>query len=226
MPHLEAKNLLPSQASEAMEAGPCAVLLNVAIAACHSNNAIMKRVAILSLAALSLFPASARAMEAPEAVVKTQMAALRAGDWNGFATAMHPAALQEFQSSFMTMLRAAPAGGKRDEMLSGLFGGKSLEDLKALNPTAFFANFMESLSKLNPIIKEGLAGADAEMIGHVDEGADTTHVVMRMTIKMGQMQVTKMEVTSLQRDGDEWKALLKGDMQTMIAGMVKMLTGK
>jgi hypothetical protein len=49
---------------------------------------------------------------------------------------------------------------------------------------------------------------------------------MRMTLPVGEGKVTKMDVTSLQREGDTWKALLKGDMQAVVTNLTRMLQPK
>lgn len=180
---------------------------------------------LFAIAILAALCASGRA-ETPEAVVSRQLEAMRAGDWEKFTASMHPSALQEFQNSLVSMIGAAPEGGPRDEMLKAFFDGKSVADLTGITSSAFFATFMTNFSNLNPALKQGMAGAEGQVLGHVDEGSDKTHVVMRMTVSMGETQVTKMDVTSLQREGDSWKALLKGDMQAVVAGMMRMLKSK
>jgi hypothetical protein len=164
--------------------------------------------------------------ETPEAVVTRQLEAMRTGDWGKFTESMHETTLQEFKNTFVAIISAAPESGPRDEMLKTFFGGKSVAELTATPPSAFFATFMTNFSNFNPALKQGMASAEGQVLGHVDEGPDKTHVVMRMTIAMGDTKVTKMDVTSLQRDGDSWKALLKGDMQAVMTGMARMLKGK
>lgn len=181
---------------------------------------------LVALGACAACSLSAVAQDPPEMIAKKQMDAMRAGDWKTFTACMHPKALAEFQASFLPLIEAAPEGNTRNELLNTLFGGKSGAALKKMTRPVFFENFMQSFSTMNPMIKQGLAGAETEVIGHVDEGAEKTHVVFRMTISMGEMKVTKMDVASLQKDGSEWKAVLKGDMQAMIAGMLKAAGSK
>ncbi|HEV7868440.1 MAG TPA: hypothetical protein VGO90_12215 [Chthoniobacteraceae bacterium] len=175
---------------------------------------------------LGLLGVCSSAADTPEAIVQRQMATMRAGDWKGFTALMHDSALQEFRTSFTSLLEAVPEGEARTGILQGLFGGKAQSEVVALEPAAFFATFMESLSNVNPMMKQGLSGAEGEVLGHVDEGPDKTHVVMRLKLTMGDINVTKMDVTSLKRDGDSWKTLLSGDIQTMVAGMMKAMKGK
>lgn len=175
---------------------------------------------------LAISAVAASAQDTPETVAKKQIDAMRASDWAGFTALMHPSALAEFKSSFVPFIEAAPAGEQQNQVLKQLFGGKSVAELKELAPPAFFQTFMASFATLNPMIKQGLAGAEAEFLGHVDEGPDKTHVVFRMTVTMAEVKIQKMDVASLQKDGSEWKALLKGDMQAMIAGMLRMLKSR
>ncbi|MDQ3621516.1 MAG: hypothetical protein M3463_03380 [Verrucomicrobiota bacterium] len=176
---------------------------------------------LVALSVLAAYSLSAVAQESPETVAKKQMDAMRSGDWKTFTACMHPKALAEFKASFLPLIEAAPKGKTWEEILNTLLGGKSAAVLKKMTPPAFFENFMQSFSTMNPIIKQGLAGAETEVIGHVDEGAEKTHVVFRLTVSMGEMKTTKMDVASLEKDGAEWKAVLKGDMQAMIAGLLK-----
>jgi len=185
----------------------------------------MKSLLRLLAAALITFGASLHA-ETPEDVVARQLAAMRAGDWNKFTACMDIPALKEFQASMLSVLNAAPAEGPRAQMLKAFFADQTIPQLTAATPATFFAAFMHGLTNSNPIIKQGMASADGQILGHIDEAPDKAHVVMRMSVPVGEGKVTKMDVTSLRRDGDTWKALLKGDMQAIVANLSKALQTK
>jgi hypothetical protein len=180
---------------------------------------------LLSLAFLST-ALTTFAADTPEDVVKRQVDAMRAGDWDKFTASMHAPALKEFQTTIVNLLTAAPEGPMRTQMLQAFFSNKPLAEVSAATPEAFFGMFMNGLAQSNPAIKQGMASSEAQILGHVDEAPDKAHVVMRMTMSIADGKVTKMDVTSLQREGDTWKALLKGDMQQVVAGLQKMLQAK
>lgn len=183
----------------------------------------MKR--FLSCAAIFLlFSGISLRAETPEEVAKRQIDAMKAGDWTTFAASMHEPALKEFQDTIVSILTKAPDAAVRQQMLATLLGGQTLEQVTAASPTAFFGSFMRGLAQSNPAVKQGMATAEGQIIGHVEEGPDKVHVVTRMTMAVGDGRMTKMEVTSMQRDGDTWKALLKGDMQAVVSSLTRMLT--
>lgn len=181
---------------------------------------------ILFLPLFLLTALSGLAADTPETVVQRQLDAMKAGDWVKFTGDMHGPALADFQGSLVSVFQTAPEGGPREQMLKAFFGNKTIAELTAATPSAFFGMFMNGLSQTNPIIKQGMAGAEAQILGHIDEGPDKTHVLMRMTLPLGEGKVTKMDVTSLQREGDTWKALLKGDMQAVVTNLTRMLQPK
>jgi hypothetical protein len=181
---------------------------------------------ILFLPLLLLTALSSFAADTPEAVVQRQVDAMRAGDWVKFTGDMHGPALAEFQSGIVSVFQNTIAGAQREQMLKAFFGSKTIAELTAATPSDFFGIFMNGLSQTNPAIKQGMAGAEAQILGHIDEGPDKTHVLMRMTLPVGDGKVIKMDVTSLQREGDTWKALLKGDMQSVVTNLTRMLQPK
>jgi hypothetical protein len=75
------------------------------------------------------------------------------------------------------------------------------------------------MTSLSPEMKEAMSSMRASVVGTVPEGADTVHVMYRMTMGVQGVEVTKMEVLSLQRSGTRWMATLTGDMQGMIRAM-------
>jgi hypothetical protein len=83
---------------------------------------------------------------------------------------------------------------------------------------------MSNLTTFLPQIKEMAAGTQHEIIGHVDEGGNVTHVVFRATLKRGKTELTKMDVLSLKRDGEEWRVLLTDDMESLILNLGQQLT--
>jgi hypothetical protein len=64
---------------------------------------------------------------------------------------------------------------------------------------------------------EALRSARIQMLGHVNEGGDTTHVVYRMALTIDSIPITRMDVMTLARSPQGWRGLLKGDVSALAA---------
>ncbi len=180
------------------------------------------------LAPLLAFTLSAHAADAPpEEVAHTYIRALAELEINVVADTLHPAALEKFKELLVTIadaLEAAPAERKAPpKMLSALFGEEGPQAIKTRPAREVFVRFMSNLTTFVPQLREMTAGSEYQVIGHVDEGANVTHVVFRATLRRGGSQVTKMEVLSLKLDGTAWKVLLTDDLESLIRGFGKQL---
>ena len=166
---------------------------------------------LIALAALLLAARPAAAQETPEQVARRYFEASRAGDWAAVTALMDPAALE----SFKRMMAPVVSAGGGSEMAQQLFGISGKAEFDALPAPQVFQRFMGQLIELQPMMKELLAGSSYQVIGHVDEGADGTHVVYRMKMKVMGAEVTKVETLSLHRTPAGWRAQLTGDMENM-----------
>jgi hypothetical protein len=144
------------------------------------------------------------------------------------ADAMHPSALERFKviiSRVADALAAAPPERKPPaKLLSALFGDEGPAATKTLPARDVFVRFMTNLTTFVPQIREMEAGSEYQVIGHLDEGANSTHVVFRATLRRGTAEVSKMAVLSLKREGDEWKVLLTDDLEALISGLTHQFT--
>ena len=166
--------------------------------------------------------------ETPEEVAHTYIRALADSRLNLVADEMHPAALERFKavlSGIAQAITSAPAERKPSpKLVSALFGDGGVESVKETPPREAFVRFMSNLTTFLPQIREMSAGTEHEIIGHVDEGGNITHVVFRATLKRGNTELTKMDVLSLKRDGEDWKVLLTDDMEGLILNLGQQLT--
>jgi hypothetical protein len=166
--------------------------------------------------------------ETPEEVAQTYIRAMADSRLNIVADEMHPAALERFKavlSGIAEVIIAAPADRKPSpKIVNALFGDAGAEGVKDAPARAVFVSFMSNLTTFLPQIREMAAGTEHEIIGHVDEGGNVTHVVFRATLKRDKTELTKMDVLSLKRDGDEWKVLLTDDMESLIYNLGQQLT--
>jgi hypothetical protein len=146
---------------------------------------------------------------------------------NVVADQMHPSALDRFKgimTDVATAIEAAPADRKPPvKMITALFGEEGTAVVKDLPPRDVFVRFMSNLTTFVPQIRAMHAGSEYQVLGHVDEGGNVSHVVFRATLAQGQHEMTKMSVLSLKRDGEHWKVLLTDDLENLVAGLGKRL---
>ncbi len=159
-------------------------------------------------------PAQAQTAETPEQVTERFVAAMRAADWNGMASLMHQNALKEMRQLLSGVFEAPNAGPIRQQLL----GVSTVQQAQALSDTAVFASLMRMTTQ-DADVAELLRSAKVEVLGHVNEGADTVHVVYRMAMTINGIPITKMDVMSLARSPVGWRGLLKGDVTALAAGI-------
>lgn len=158
--------------------------------------------------------AQAQTAETPEQVTDRFITALRTGDWKGMASLMHQNALKEMRNLLAGVFEAPNAGPIRQQLL----GVTTAEQSKALSDTAVFASLMR-MTMQDADVAELLKSAKVQVLGHVNEGADTVHVVYRMAMSVNGIPISKMDVMSLARSPVGWRGLLKGDVSALAAGM-------
>lgn len=159
-------------------------------------------------------PAPAQTAETPEQVTERFVAAMRAADWNGMAALMHQNALKEMRQLLAGVFEAPNGGPIRQQLL----GVTTVPQAQALSDTAVFAALMRTTTQ-DADVAELLRSAKVQVLGHVNEGADTVHVVYRMAMTINGIPITKMDVMSLARSPVGWRGLLKGDVTALAAGI-------
>ena len=168
------------------------------------------------------------AAEGPEEIAHIYIRAMADQRLNVVADSMHPGALERFRGIIVgvaeAIATAAPERKPPAKMISALFGEEGPQAMKDLPPRDVFVRFMSNLTTFVPQIREMHAGSEYQVLGHVDEGGNVTHVVFRATLKRGETELTKMEVLSLKRDGDSWKVLLTDDLENLVAGFARQLS--
>ena len=165
-------------------------------------------------------PLAARAAEeaTAEAIAKRQIEAMRALNWEVVAKYTHPKALEQMHSLFMPVAIAGSAAKDNpaaEEMMRIVFGGKTANELAAISPTAFFKIVMSGISGATPDFKNAMTNMEVQILGHVNEGENTVHVIYRLSRPLPEGTATKIAVTSVERDGDTWKALLNADLENV-----------
>ncbi len=104
------------------------------------------------------------------------------------------------------------------EFRRALFGNRDVETIRALPDTEFFAGFMGAMFSQTPAIGEVLEGAEMKVIGRIMEG-ETAHVVTRLEMSVDDIDVSKIEVMSFERDDGSWRALLTGEVSGIAAAI-------
>ena len=163
---------------------------------------------------------AARAAEeaTPEAVAKRQIEAMRALNWELVAKYTHPKALEQMQSLFIPVVIAgasAKDSPAAQEMMKIVFAGKSADELSSMPPAAFFQIVMKGISGATPDFKIAMTGMEIQILGSVKEGENLAHVVYRLSRPIGEAVATKIAITSIERDGETWKALLNSDLENV-----------
>jgi hypothetical protein len=168
-----------------------------------------------------------RGAESPEEAAHAYITAMADARMNVVADQMHPGALERFKQIMLGVadaIAAAPEDRKpSSKVISALFGDEGPAAVKDLPPRDVFVRFMSNLVTFVPQIREMHAGSEYQVLGHVDEGGNITHVVFRATLRRGQSELTKMSVLSLKRDGEGWKVLLTDDLENLIKGLGQRL---
>lgn len=148
-----------------------------------------------------------------EQVAAESYARMRAGEWDRAAETFDPAALKQFREMIAPILE-----GTMGEGMIGMFygAGKTADDIRRMNDTAFFAGFMRNVAG-------GVAASlkGQEILGSVPEGADRIHLVTRASVEAMDIRMTQMEVVTMNRTPQGWRLALSGKFDGMAQAMRK-----
>jgi hypothetical protein len=167
------------------------------------------------LAVLAFAPALA-AQETPEQVVQRYFDSFRTGDYATNVSLMHPEALLAMKET-MSGLVAIPGAADEPEFRE-MFGVGTVEEFNQLAPAVLMERILRSQLE-NPDMKEVLATAQTTVLGHVMEGDTVAHVVYRMRMSIGEMEMDQVQVAPLKRADGEWRVLLTGSLAGMMNGI-------
>ncbi len=180
---------------------------------------------VLSIAVLSVVVAQAQVPEKPEEIARACIEASRAGDWLKAGSLMHPAALKQLRDMFGPLIEMAKTEKDKQEM-SAMLGVKDKAAFDKLSDQEVFGKIFGMITSISPEIKNALNSSTYEIIGSVPEKTDLLHVVFRMQLKLDlpnaptPISFGKLDVMTLQRFENSWRAILKGDLQGIIQAMV------
>lgn len=152
----------------------------------------------------------------PESIIDSAAARLAVQDWPGYAACMHPSALQEFAFYVLkiTQIRMQTGGG--GDEFDSIFGRPTVEEVKAASPEVLLANFLRSSVAAAPEFAQVLLQGKTKPLGVVDEGDQLKHAVVRQSYQFGDTVIDRVEVITLQKDGERWKMHLPPAIVTFL----------
>jgi hypothetical protein len=173
------------------------------------------RIFAVALAVACALPAAAQ--ETPEAVLTRYYETFRSGDFAANAAMMDPAALEELKATMAGLAGMAAAEGGEEEMRE-MFGVGSAAELGALAPAELYTRMLQATLGGGEM-REIMRSAEIEVLGHVPEGDDLAHVVYRMRLSFGGMDVDQVQIAPMRRTPDGWRVMLTGSIAGMMQGM-------
>jgi len=195
----------------------------------------MKPPLILLLLA-ALLPVALRAAPSPEEVANGHLIATKEANWAAYTASLHPEALKRFKAMMIPAAEAAQAAAKATDrpadqpagksILERVFDNADIAKLKAAAPAEFFQTFITNWSAKNRGFTQTMKSATIQMLGHVSEGDRQAHAIYRMTIPTGNARVTKVEVISLEKDGEVWKCQLSSELDNLAGSLMRQLKAK
>jgi hypothetical protein len=157
----------------------------------------------------------------PEAVVAKATDAINHGRIDEFVSAMHPDALEELRTAIVGSVDDAVKKVGEAKVLESFPEVKTVAALKALDGPTLFAGVLRRMTA-DPNAKEALAKTQIDVLGHITEGKDTVHVVYRSKMKLGELEIPRLNVASLRKKGQDWKMAIPdefgGTMKQAAAG--------
>jgi hypothetical protein len=161
----------------------------------------------------------------PEKCAADYFSALTSKGMESTAELMHPEALAAFKKMLLPLVSEVvkePESPESKAIFGGFMQGKAPEEL---SPKEFYSTFARGLGGAGTGISRVLQNSHVEVLGHIDEAPDWTHVVYRMRSALEGANISKVSVITLRRDGDGWKVWLTGELEGL-AKLLKQQKGK
>lgn len=168
----------------------------------------------LAVVAMSLVPylaccAQTPDVSTPEMAATAYMEALRGGHADQMARLMHPEALALLRTLLGDALLTEPAGPFRQQLFRD-------QDLASLSDEEFFAGLFTFVLAQDRELGEVMKTAHMTVVGTVPDD-DKVHVLLRLTMTIDDITVSKLDVFSVKQRRDRWLGLLTGDLEIMAA---------
>ncbi|WP_455207031.1 hypothetical protein [Kaarinaea lacus] len=139
---------------------------------------------------------------------------INANQWNNIADLLDESALSDFKKQMLPLLSTEAKNG-RNGLLRKTFGKEAtFDDAKNASTKVFFVNVISNVAGL--VRNSGIKTTQTTIIGKVSEGEDVMHVLVRENYKLGEMELTNMEVLSFMKAGNDWSMLLSGKIRGLV----------
>jgi len=167
----------------------------------------------LALALLLLFPFTSYAAS-PEEQTNLFYQYVDTSQWNKIADMLDNSALHEFKAKMLPLLNHEATNG-RNGLLKRTFGKNAkFEDAQNATDQVFFVNVISNVAGM--IRNSGIKNTHTTIIGEVMEGDDVMHVLVRERYKLGDMEITNIEVLSYKQLNGSWAMLLSGKIRGLV----------
>lgn len=151
--------------------------------------------------------------ESPEQAATRYTNALRDTNWTEVADLMHPIALAQLHGMLRPLLECpSPA---LDPVRQRFLGVSSSKAAARLSDTVVTIRFLRSIMGQVGGLGAVFRTATVQPLGHVMEGPDTAHVVVRLRFTVDSLPMSTIDVFSMARYHSTWRALLKGNVAAM-----------
>jgi len=156
------------------------------------------------------------ARSAAQQVALSYLQAVNAKGLDGGIAYLHPDELARFKALLMPILEQERKAGRRN-LLNATFG-RSVEmtEVRLAAPEEFVRRFSRVAAAR---LGEAPARFDrVEVVGSVSEG-EVLHVLLRTSVDQGSNKTQRLAVVSARRSGGDWKVLLGGEVEAMVASL-------
>ena len=183
-----------------VRASPCCPTLELPMRACLSRLA-------LTLCTLSL-SAAALAAATPEQAASEYLAALQRKDTETMAASLHPDELNGMQQVLLSILEQESRSKPPHKAMAMFVGPKaSMAEARAMPAAKLVGKVLA--------VRLAMSEVDSsQILGSVPE-KDQAHVLARVNSRALGMEQSTLTVISTRRDGDGWKLLLNGQIESL-----------
>jgi hypothetical protein len=147
--------------------------------------------------------------ETPEEFGRTFFAAVSERGLNAIPELTHPAELDRFKETVLPFfLLKDPASV---EMRKEAFGSDATADtLRSMASAEFMRSFIRPVAKR--FNDAGVKMGPSDVLGVVSEG-ELAHVLVRTRVSAGPANISQVEVLTVKRAGEVWRAMLSAQVQ-------------
>ena len=165
---------------------------------------------------LALWSGQIQAQESPEEVAEDYFEAMQNEGLIATSRFMHPSALAEFKSMVMPVYDAEHASGGRQLLDLTFSPTVNYAQLQAMDPLDFLNGFMNVVTAQNGNVP--LQFDKLEVLGTIAEG-EIRHVLTRMTMGVGELALSQIEVLSFIPYEETWLLQLNMDLKGLATAL-------